>query len=139
MERFCDELRLERERRNVSIDEICAVTKVSPRHLHALEAGEYRALPGGVFRKGIVRSYLKVLELDEVPWIERFEASLRESGEYEPDSEDWAEFAENVRRNRMGSESKTDLRWIGVAVMAGSLVALGWSVWKFALHGRPIP
>ncbi len=61
MERFCDELRLERERRNVSIDEICAVTKVSPRHLHALEAGEYRALPGGVFRKGIVRGYLRYL------------------------------------------------------------------------------
>ena len=136
MERFCDELRLERERRNVSIDEICAVTKVAPRHLHALEAGEYRALPGGVFRKGIVRGYLKVLELDEVPWIERFEASLRESGEEEPDSEDWAEFAENVRRNRGGAAFRVDPRWMGIAMMIVTLVVLGWSVWKFVLHGR---
>jgi cytoskeleton protein RodZ len=136
MERFCDELRGERERRNVSIDEICAVTKVSPRHLRALEAGEYRELPGGVFRKGIVRSYLKVLELDEVSWIERFEASLRESGEDEPDSEDWAEFAENVRRNRGGSESRIDPRWMGVAMMVMTIVVLGWSVWKFVLHGK---
>src|SRR6202020_2822164 len=87
MERFCDELRWERERRKVSIEKICEETKVASRHLLALEAGEYDALPGGVFRKGIVRSYLRALGLDEVPWIERFEASLRESGEYEPDRE----------------------------------------------------
>ncbi len=136
MERFCDELRLERERRNISIDEICSVTKVSPRHLRALEAGEYRELPGGVFRKGIVRSYLKVLELDEVTWIERFDASLREGGADEPDSQDWAEFAENVRRNRGGGTSRIDPRWMGVAMMVITLVVLGWSVWKFVLHER---
>ena len=80
MERFCDQLRRERERRKVSIEAICEETKVSSRHLHALEAGEYGQLPGGVFRKGIVRSYLAAVGLDETTWIERFEATLRESG-----------------------------------------------------------
>jgi cytoskeleton protein RodZ len=116
MERFCDELRWERERRQVSIETICEETKVASRHLLALEAGEYGALPGGVFRKGIVRSYLAALGLEEVSWIERFE-----------------------RRNRGGSEPRASLRWMGVAVMLGSLAALGWGVWKFALHGRLIP
>jgi cytoskeleton protein RodZ len=139
MERFCDELRWERERRQVSIEAICEQTKVASRHLLALEAGEYDALPGGVFRKGIVRSYLAAVGLDEVPWIERFEASLRESGTANAEGNDWTEFAENVRRNRAGSESTTGLRWMGVAVMLGSLAALGWGVWKFALHGRLIP
>jgi cytoskeleton protein RodZ len=139
MERFCDELRFERERRQVSIEKICEETKVSSRHVLALEAGEYGALPGGVFRKGIVRSYLAALGLDEAPWIERFEASLRESSAGVIAEEDWAEFAENVRRNRMGSKSGTDMRWIGVAAMAGSLAVLGWGVWKFALHGRVVP
>jgi cytoskeleton protein RodZ len=139
MERFCDELRWERERRKVSIEKICEETKVSSRHLHALEAGEYDSLPGGVFRKGIVRSYLAALGLEEVPWIERFEASLRESGAGGEDGTDWTEFAENVRRNRVGVESRTGLRWMGVAMMVGSLAALGWGVWKFALHGRLIP
>ena len=139
MERFCDELRWERERRKVSIEKICEETKVAARHLLALEAGDYDALPGGVFRKGIVRSYLAALKLDEVTWIERFEASLRESGAASPEAKDWTEFAENVRRNRVGGQSPTSLRWMGVAVMVGTLVALGWSVWKFALHGRLIP
>ncbi len=136
MERFCDELRWERERRQVSIEKICEETKVSSRHLQALEAGEYGALPGGVFRKGIVRSYLAALGLDEVPWIERFEASLRENGATSTEASDWTEFAENVRRNRVGIESRTGLRWTGVAAMVSALGVLGWSVWKFALHGR---
>jgi cytoskeleton protein RodZ len=138
MERFCDELRGERERRKVSIEKICEETKVSSRHLLALEAGDYEALPGGVFRKGIVRSYVTALGLDEIPWIERFEASLRESGAGGAEAEDWSEFAENVRRNRVGIESKTNLRWMGVGMMLASLAALGWGVWKFALHGRLI-
>jgi cytoskeleton protein RodZ len=139
MERFCDELRWERERRKVSIEKISQETKVASRHLQALEAGEYASLPGGVFRKGIVRSYLAALGLDEVSWIERFEASLHESGAANTDARDWAEFAENVRRNRVGKESTTNLRWVGVGMMVVSLAALGWSVWKFALHGRLIP
>ena len=69
--------------------------------------------------------------------IERFEASVGESANAE--AADWAEFAENVRRNRAGTESKTDSRWMGVVMMVVSLAALGWGVWKFALHGRLIP
>src|SRR5260370_29916029 len=136
MERCCDEVRGEGERRKVSIETICEVTKGSSRHVLAVEAGEYAQLRGGVFRKGIVRSYLKVLGLDEVPWIERFEASLRESGAAASDDEDWVEFAENVRRNRGRMDNGTRLRWMGVAMMVATLVALGWGVWKFVLHGR---
>ena len=67
MERFCDDLRWEREQRKISIETICDKTKVSSRHLLALEAGQYGELPGGVFRKGIVRSYLGALGLEESP------------------------------------------------------------------------
>jgi cytoskeleton protein RodZ len=134
MERFCDELRWERERRKVSIETICEETKVSSRHLLALEAGEYGQLPGGVFRKGIVRSYVGALGLDEASWIERFEASLRESGGTDADSNDWTEFAENVRKTRMQVESPTQWRWLGVLAMAGTLSVLAWFVWRSLLH-----
>lgn len=135
MNQFCDELRREREQRRISIEKISDETKISSRHLRALEAGIYSELPGGVFRKGIVRSYLRALSLEEAPWIERFEASLRESGAAGAE-DDWAEFAENVRRNRGGGRQQADPRWMGVAVMVASLAALSWGVWKFALHGR---
>jgi len=135
MERFCDELRWERERRKISIETICNETKVSVRHLLALEAGEYRELPGGVFRRGIVRSYLGALGLEESSWIERFEDSVRESGTEDSGDEGWAEFAENVRRNRTGDERGMALRWTGVWVMLASLLILGWCVWRFVLRG----
>ncbi len=120
------------------MESISEETKISVRHLEALEAGEYDSLPGGVFRKGIVRSYLAAVGLEETSWIERFEASLRESGS-DSQNADWTEFAENVRRNRSGGEQKTNMRWMGVGSMVTMLGVLGWAVWKFALHGRLIP
>ncbi|NYF88222.1 helix-turn-helix domain-containing protein [Tunturiibacter empetritectus] len=138
MERFGVELRRERERRQVSMERVSTETKVSLRHLEALEAGEYGELPGGVFRKGIVRGYLTAVGLEESPWMERFEASLRESGA-DSQNTDWTEFAENVRRNRSGGGQKTNMRWMGVGSMVTMLGVLGWAVWKFALHGRLIP
>jgi cytoskeletal protein RodZ len=136
MERFGSELRMERERRKITLETICAVTKVSVRHLEALEAGKYTDLPGGVFRKGIVRSYLSAIGLEEESWLERFDATLRAS-RTDAAEVDWSEFAENVRRNRVGrATSKLDSRWIGVAVMIAVLVFLGWGVWRFILHGR---
>lgn len=136
MERFCDELRWEREQRKVSIEAICAATKVSSRYVQALEAGEYRELPGGVFRKGILRGYLKVLGLDEESWVARFEASLRESGDLETEGADWTEFAENVRRARVGSGRPTGMRWLGVTGMFALVVLFAWLVWTLVLHRR---
>ncbi len=130
MERFCDELRWEREQRKVSIERICEETKVSPRHLIALEAGEYSSLPGGVFRKGIVRSYITALGLDEGPWIERFEKSLRESGAGNMEVTDWSEFAQNVKNNRSGRRDGNQGRWLGVWGMLVLLVVLAWVVWR---------
>jgi cytoskeletal protein RodZ len=136
MEQFGDALRIERERRQVSLESICEVTKVSVRHLEALEAGRYADLPGGVFRKGILRSYLKAVGLEESGWVEQFENAIRTVAP-ENEAEGWTEFAENVRRNRAGSGgSGIDSRWLGVAVMILVLAALGWTVWKFVFHGR---
>ncbi|QHS51946.1 RodZ family helix-turn-helix domain-containing protein [Edaphobacter sp. 12200R-103] len=136
MEQFGNALRIERERRQVSLASICEVTKISVRHLEALEAGRYADLPGGVFRKGILRSYLKAIGLEESEWVEQFENAIR-SSDPENEEEGWTEFAENVRRNRTGSRtSGIDSRWIGVAVMIMVLVALGWGVWRFVFHGR---
>jgi len=136
MERFGDELRLERERKQITLETICAVTKVSVRHLEALEDGKYSDLPGGVFRKGILRSYLAAVGLDEASWLPRFETTLRQNGAAPDDANDWVEFAENVRRNRGAMTPDTSSRWMGVAVMVVMLVVLGWGVWKFVLHGR---
>ena len=70
MVQFGQELRLEREQRRVSLEAMCASTKLSVRQLLDVEAGNFRELPGGIFRKGFVRSYLRALQLDE-PFLAR--------------------------------------------------------------------
>jgi cytoskeleton protein RodZ len=135
MGRFGQELRQEREGRGVTVDQICAVTKVSSRHVAALEDDRLAELPGGVFRKGIVRSYIAAIGLDERLWIDRFDATLREYGLAESLEPDWGEFAENVRKSRRKSESATGMRWFGVAMMVLALLICSWFTWKFVLHG----
>ena len=125
-----------RESRQISLETICAMTKVSVRHLEALEGGRLAELPGGVFRKGILRSYVTAVGLEEETWLERFEKTLHDTGAAITTENDWVEFAENVRRNRGGADSQSNARWIGVAVMLLCLVVLGWGVWKFVLHGH---
>ena len=133
MVQFGDELRLEREQRGVSLEAMCASTKLSIRQLSDVEAGNFRELPGGVFRKGFVRSYLRALDLDEPFWLERFEESYRASG-LDVTEADWASFAENVKNNRLGDRRPNSrLRWMGVLGMALLLALLSIGVWKYVL------
>ena len=134
MVQFGDELRLEREQRGVSLETMCASTKLSVRQLLDVEAGNFRELPGGIFRKGFVRSYLRALDLDEPLWLERFEASYRASGFADASETDWTSFAENVRNNRLGGKASSfDRKWLGVLGMALLLFLLAVCVWKFVL------
>ena len=137
MVQFGDELRLEREQRGVSLEAMCASTKLSIRQLLDVEAGNFAELPGGIFRKGFVRSYVRALDLDEPTWLERFEISYRASGLAGASEVDWASFAENVKNNRLGNQrSSNRLKWFGVVGMAVLLALLSVAVWKFVLVPR---
>src|SRR5258707_5421079 len=62
---FGERMRRERELRGVSLEEISLSTKISKRHLDALEQENFDALPGGIFNKGFVRAYARYLGIDE--------------------------------------------------------------------------
>jgi cytoskeletal protein RodZ len=136
---FGEELRREREQRGVAVETICNATKVPVRHIRALEAGELRELPGGVFRRSFVRSYLGVLGLEEDPWMKRFEQSCQESGLGEPAEGEWAAFAENVRNSRGLGRRRRGWRWVGRAALLGSLALAGWCGWRLATHRGVFP
>jgi len=131
---FGEELRREREERGVTVETICSATKVPIRHIRALEAGELRELPGGVFRRSFVRSYLGVLGLEEDPWMKRFEQTCQESGLGEPAEVEWAAFAENVRNNRGLARRRRGWRLVGRAALLACLALAGWCGWRLATH-----
>ena len=137
METFSNDLRQERERQGISLATISQATKVSERHLRELEAGDLASLPGGVFRKGIVRGYLATLHLDPAPWMERFEHCIAEVESPVGSPETIAVFAENISRNR-AETSQTVSRWPGVVAMLLLLLVFGWCIWRLALRGHVV-
>ncbi len=124
----------------MSLETMCAETKVNSRHLDALERGDYKALPGGVFRRGIVRAYLASLGLEEREWMPRFEKSYSSfahaSGQTETSPDAWATFAVNVKKNRSPARRRNTARWLGVLALLLLLLAAGWAVWHFQLQQR---
>ncbi len=126
------ELRQERERRGVALEEVARGTRFSVRHLQSLEADLYDELPGGVLRKGIVRSYCRHMGLDEEHWLER----LAEGGGLDASEPDLAQFAENVHRARLESMPPLRRRWWGVAVMAVVLLGMAIAIWHFVIAPR---
>jgi cytoskeletal protein RodZ len=133
MGQFGEDLKRERETRGIAIDAITNVTKISGRHLLALEQERFDALPGGVFNKGIMRGYARVVGLDEDAWVGRFMSAYQQSGQLKDDDVSWIEFAENVSKSRHEDTLRPDvrLRWAGVAVLLVLLSALGWFVWRY--------
>lgn len=136
---FGEELRRAREARGLAVESICAATKVPARHIRALEAGSYDDLPGGVFRRGFLRSYLGVLGLEESEWMGRFEESCRQSGVREPAGTEWAAFAENVKNSRTPSYRRAGLRGAMIAAVLAVLALAGWCGWRVRHHRRLVP
>lgn len=71
---FGEELRRERELRDVTREQLALVTKVSVRQIEALETGRFGNLPALVFSRGFVRSISEYLGLDADRTVSAFRA-----------------------------------------------------------------
>ena len=78
---FGEKLKLEREKRKVTLEQISVSTKIGTRMLRALEENQFNQLPGGIFNKGFVRAYSRVLGLDEEQTVADY---LQASGDAPP-------------------------------------------------------
>ena len=133
MGQFGEELRRERESRGIGLESITDSTKISSRHLNALEQEQFDRLPGGVFNRGIVRGYARVVGLDEEAWVDRFMSAYQASGMVIQDDADWTKFAENVvmQRTTETDRQTKNLRWAGVFLLVMLIAGLGWFVYHF--------
>ena len=69
---FGRKLRESRERRGLSLRQISNATKISMLTLEALERNDIARLPGGIFGRGVVRSYALEVGLDPESAIDEF-------------------------------------------------------------------
>ncbi len=133
MSTFGEDLRMERLSRGIALEEITAITKISTRHLEALEQERFRLLPGGILNKGIVRGYAGAVGLDQSDWTERFLKAYIASGQMIDDDRDWINFASNVGKQRTQHHSTwgSRLRWIGAILL---LLTVAAGVWLAVRH-----
>ena len=71
-------LRQERERQNLSIEDIEQGTSIRALYIEAIEAGEYDKLPGAVYTKGFIKNYAKFLDMDADAVVKEFQTDMDE-------------------------------------------------------------
>lgn len=123
--------------RGIALEQITAITKISQRHLIALEQERFRLLPGGILSKGIVRGYANALGLDQNDWTERFLQACTSSGQLIDEDRSWTAFASNVGKARLMRREAMEirLRWLGaVLLMIAVAVALALTVRYYGMH-----
>jgi cytoskeletal protein RodZ len=125
---FGEDLRAARISRGIALEDIIEVTKISQRHLVALEQDRFKLLPGGILSKWIVRGYVGTIGLDVREWTERF---VKVTAEPEPETgnvEGWERFASNVGRVRMAKREAAELRlrWTGAVVLVVAAAVAGF-------------
>lgn len=67
-------LRAERERRNLSVDDVAANLRIRRALIDAIEHGRFKELPGAPYAVGFVKTYAEFLELDREEVIRRFKS-----------------------------------------------------------------
>ena len=118
---FGEHLKREREMRGVSLDEICAATRIGNRFLEALESEEWERLPGGVFNRGFVRAVARYLGLDEEAFVAEYVLATSE----ENPTPEWAKHPPAP----VIPPPTHRLRWIGILLGIALIAAGAWG-WR---------
>ena len=79
MGHFGAKFREAREKKDLTLDQVSNVTKISSRMLKAIEEEHFDQLPGGVFNKGFIRAYAKHLGLNDEEAVNDYLTCLREA------------------------------------------------------------
>jgi len=82
------QLRVARENKGLSLEQVAAETRIPQRHLVAMEAGDFAKLPGRTYAIGFARTYAKTLGLDQdrIANSVRAELDVQDEDGYRPAS-----------------------------------------------------
>lgn len=143
MPSFGEEFKRERELRQISLREVSEATKISLRHLEALERNEFEQLPGGVFNRGFVRAYADFIGVSPEDMVNAYLLQERQQQENETHSD-------GLLRSKRGgipivesgeSPERGDRRIMinaGIAlVIIISLVGIAWALGWFGGGAKP--
>src|ERR1700704_5197129 len=127
-----EKLRLARETRGIALRDISEQTRISMRYLEAIEADDYRRLPGGIFNRSFVRAYAKHVGYDEQQALEEYSTMMHERGETTD------EVSNRQPRSLVYTDNggnRSPLRTVLLAIIILAVLCLGvWAAWYFYEH-----
>ncbi len=125
---FGEQLRAAREAQGITLREVSEQTRITLRHLEAIEADDFKVLPGGVFNRSFIKSYAKYIGFDEAKALQLYQESSREQGTDEENS-----FAQNQPKvytdDRTARSPMTNLVLVGGALLLFGLAIYGFVRW----------
>lgn len=121
---FGEELRRDRELRDVSREQLSVVTKVSLRQIEAVETGRFEHLPALVFSRGFVRSIALHLGLDADRTVAAFSHVYKTWSDDVAASRPVSGALPRLSRPRRSVSSDTTVLGIGVAALLALITGL---------------
>ncbi len=109
-----EELRREREFREISLREISEATKINIRMLEAIEKDEFSVLPGGIFNRNFIRAYAQFIGLDPEVIIRKYQIQTGVAGDIVQ--------APHVIISPAGTARKSERKLVNLAIVAGILL-----------------
>ncbi|MFZ2323565.1 MAG: RodZ domain-containing protein [Ignavibacteriaceae bacterium] len=89
LDKFADELREQREKSGISLQQLATKTRIDLKFLEAIEQGNFAFLPD-LYVKAFVKQYAKTVGLDENLMIKKYDAA-KEGKEYDPNQPEQSE------------------------------------------------
>jgi cytoskeletal protein RodZ len=65
-----------RQTRGISLEQIASDTKISVRSLRAIEEGEFKKLPGGIYNTSYIRQYARAVDVDVTELLAYYHAKM---------------------------------------------------------------
>ena len=69
-----------RRNRGISLQQIADDTKISIRSLEAIEHGDFRKLPGGIYNTSYIKQYARAIDYDEGELLAAYQHEMSRSG-----------------------------------------------------------
>jgi cytoskeleton protein RodZ len=128
---FGAQLKQEREKQGVSLEDISLSTKIGTRMLRALEEEHFDQLPGGIFNKGFIRAYARCLGIDEEQAVADY---LTATGALptarKPENDQTPDLSPILEPPPREPSQSAGLPW-GTLAVALLIVAVGFAGWGF--------
>jgi cytoskeleton protein RodZ len=139
MSTVAEQLRVAREAKQLTIEEVAELTKIRTDRVRALEAGEYNAFSATIYIRGSVKNYAKLLKLDEANLLATLDGELKGTQKFSeppPLVETKKTFLDTLML--LGAKLNWKVGLAGIVAM-GLLVVAATGVWAWRHHQASDP